>query len=108
MPGIAIQFLPNFGRVTDDVLVHLRQFPSLRVVDLPNKRMVTDAGLEPLNALRHLRRLQMGHPAITDAGLDHLKDLAELEELNVRGTGISRAALVRLKQRLPRLRVGGP
>jgi Leucine-rich repeat (LRR) protein len=81
-PAVSIQFRPNYGKVSDDDLVHLKAFPSLRCVELPNK------------------------PAVTDAGLAHLAALHQLEELNLNGTNVTAAGVVRFvkgRTRLQRL-----
>ena len=57
--------------MTDDDLVHLKAFPHLRCVELPNKSRITDAGLA------------------------HLAALDELEELDLNGTGVSADGVVR-------------
>jgi hypothetical protein len=36
-PVVSVQFRPNYAKVSDDDLVHLKAFPSLRCVELPNK-----------------------------------------------------------------------
>jgi endonuclease YncB( thermonuclease family) len=71
-PVVAMHFLPNFGRVTDDHLAHLRAFPHLRSVAIPNK------------------------PFVTDAGIVHLADLDQLEDVVLNGTAVTAEAAVRL------------
>jgi hypothetical protein len=68
---VSIQFRPNAGKVSDDDLVHLKAFPTLRCVELPNKSQITDAGLA------------------------HLAGLDQLEELNLNGTKVSAAGVLR-------------
>jgi hypothetical protein len=61
MPGkpvTAVRFRPNAGRVTDHDLVHLKAFPNLRCVELPNKSLITDRGLSHLGGLAHLDELK--------------------------------------------------
>src|SRR5262245_22702183 len=70
-PVVAVHFLPNFGKVTDDHLAHLKAFPHLRSVEIPNK------------------------PFVTDVGLAHLAELKELEEVVLNGTGVTAEAVVR-------------
>src|SRR5262245_22608460 len=70
-PVVAVHFLPNFGKVTDDHLAHLKAFAHLRSVEIPNK------------------------PFVTDAGLAHLAELEELEEVVLNGTGVTAEAVVR-------------
>ena len=36
-PVVSVQFRPNYAKVSDDDLVHLKAFPSLWCVELPNK-----------------------------------------------------------------------
>src|SRR5262245_4600398 len=68
---VAVHFPPNFGKVTDDHLAHLKAFPHLRSVEIPNK------------------------PFVTDVGLAHLAELKELEEVVLNGTGVTAEAVVR-------------
>src|SRR5262245_40696861 len=56
-PVVAVHFAPNFGKVTDDQLSHLRAFPQLRSVQIPNKPFVTDAGLAHLAELDQLEEV---------------------------------------------------
>src|SRR6478672_8821722 len=70
-PVVAVHFRPNYGKVTDDDLVHLKAFPNVRSVELPNKQFVTDAGLA------------------------HLAGLDQLEELCLNGTKVSAEGVVR-------------
>ena len=66
---------------TDTGLAHLRELTSLQRLNLLETR-ISDAGLEHLAAMHHLRHLQL--PAqITDAGLVHLRGLTHLEFLHV-------------------------
>src|SRR5262245_6318353 len=85
-PVVAVHFLPNFGKVTDDHLAHLKAFPHVRSVEVANK------------------------PFVTDAGLAHLAELGQLEELVLNGTGVTAEAVVRFlkgRTRLHRLHLTG-
>ncbi|MGD0899889.1 MAG: hypothetical protein ABR915_18810 [Thermoguttaceae bacterium] len=62
---------------------------------------ITDAGLEHLDWLPHLRSLSLGE-RITDAGLVHLQGLPQFHTLNLRATKVADAGLAHL-QGLPRL-----
>jgi hypothetical protein len=65
---------------------------------------VTDAGLEPLNGLPHLRQLRLDGSEVSDAGLEHLKSLTELNYLDLSNTRVTDAGLEHLKG-LPHLQV---
>jgi endonuclease YncB( thermonuclease family) len=78
-PVVAIHFLPNFGKVTDEHLAHLKAFPHLRSVEIPNKKLVTDAGLA------------------------HLAELDQLDELVLNGTAVSAEAIVQFLRGRTRL-----
>src|SRR5262245_19471459 len=79
-PVVAVHFRPNFGRVTDDHLAHLKVFPHLRSVEIPNK------------------------PFVTDDGQAHLAGLCELEEVVLNGTGVTAEAVRRFLNGRTRLR----
>lgn len=75
--------------ITDASLAELTAFPeltSLHVIDCPG---VTDAGLEHIQSLTKLRRLDLRGSAITDHGLKCLAGLSELRELSLQQTAIS-------------------
>jgi hypothetical protein len=121
-PVASIQFRPNAGTVTDDDLVHLKPFPGLRCVELPNKSKVTDAGLKHLAGLdqldelnlngtkvsaaavvsfvkgrARLRRLELAGVPLRDDDLPALKELTDLRVLSLRGTLVTDKGAVHLK-----------
>jgi len=121
-PVVSIQFRPNYGKVSDDDLVHLKAFPSLRCVELPNKSEITDAGLAHLTALDKLEELNLNGTKVTAEGvvrfvkgrtrlqrlelmkvplrdddLAKLKDLTGLRVLSLRGTLVTDKGVVHLK-----------
>ena len=59
---------------------------------------VTDRDLEPLQRLRHLRRLMLADTNVTDDGLRHLSNLDRLYELDLRNTHVTDAGLTSLYQ----------
>lgn len=62
------------------------------------ERLVTDADLELLEGLTHLKRLHLSrNPEVTDAGLKHLEGLDSLERLDLHSTGLSDVGLEHLK-----------
>lgn len=72
--------------------------------------IVTDADLERLSALTHLKSLIVGNGNITDAGMGHLKELADLEMLKLFGTNaVSDVGLSHLREmtKLNDLFIGG-
>jgi hypothetical protein len=68
-PVVSLRFRPNFGAVADADLVHLKAFPGLRCVELPNKTKVTDAGLAHLAALDRLDELNLNGTRVSAAGV---------------------------------------
>ena len=57
---------------------------------------VDDSGLQSLEKLVALRRLNLDHTRITDEGLAHLKGLRELRTLSLRGDRVTGAGLEQL------------
>src|SRR5262245_65519810 len=80
-PVVAVHFPPNFGKVTDDHLAHLKAFPHLRSVAIPNK------------------------PFVTDAGLANLAELDQLEEVVLNGTSVTAEAVLRFLKGRTRMRL---
>src|SRR4051812_29769676 len=68
------------ARVTDSVLVHLRAFPLLLLLELKDAP-VSDAAITNLRPLKRLESLTISHTRITDTGLECLESLTELKEL---------------------------
>src|SRR5262245_9422509 len=64
-PVVAVHFPPNFGKVTDEHLAHLKAFPHLRSVAIPNKPFVTDAGLANLAELNQLEEVVLNGTSVT-------------------------------------------
>lgn len=83
------------AEVTDSVVAHLKDIPSLIEVRLGNTK-VSDAGLETLTHLPHLQVLGLELTGVTDAGLAHVAKLSNLVYLNLYGTKVSDAGLVHL------------
>lgn len=77
------------GEVTVDER-HLDRF----VVGVNFERApVTDAGLDCLKGLPHLRSLNLNHTSVTDAGLEHLKGLTNLQVLDLFDTAVTGVGL---------------
>ena len=96
-------------RIVDDNLDLLAPFTKLEELRL-EKTGITDAGLEKLKQLKTLKVLNLGECVlITDAGLAHLGDLAELTKCDLYGTPITDAGLGHLSglSKLERIWVGG-
>lgn len=76
----------SFAVINDAILKDIIDcFPHLITLSISSKH-VTDAGLECLKTLAHLKVLNlMGCSEIGDAGLLHLSGLTDLEELNLTG-----------------------
>jgi hypothetical protein len=115
------------GKITDADLVHLKDFPKLRVLffneiiktynpqvtdeglkivqgltqlevlGLCNTK-ITDAGMERIEKLVHLKSLGLQNVGITDIGLKNVKNLSQLQTLRLANTKISDAGLENLKE----------
>jgi HEAT repeat protein len=123
----SLKVLSLYGtQVTDDGLAHLTGLTSLEEVRLPEHatlfgvarlsgltkieglpQSVTDADLEPLQALTRLRHLDLARASVTDAGLVHLKPLTNLRTLSLVGTKVTQPAVEQLRAALPDLVVYG-
>ena len=63
---------------------------------------VTDADLDHIRRLPHLKMLQIGDTNTTDAGIENLKGLTQLERLGIGGTKITDAGIEALQKALPK------
>jgi Leucine-rich repeat (LRR) protein len=72
------------------------QLNELRSVDLSDASGPKDVAVENLEALVHLRSLNLSRARVTDEGLAHLKGLAELRTLRLEGAPITDAGLAQL------------
>ena len=73
----------------------LTDHPGIERLDL-NYFDVTDADLENLSGLRHLRELDLSHTRINGSGLKHLAGMTELRKLNLSYTQIDGSGLEHL------------
>jgi len=98
--------------VDDGGLAHL---PAVTTLEWLNVRysegfggvIITNAGIKSIGKLRNLKSLNLtGARRISDACLSDLESLSRLEELNLSGSGISVAGVERLRQSLPKCRIG--
>lgn len=91
-----------FERVSDEVLVHLRDFPT--VEELYLSKGVTDEGLVHLRPLKRLKSLEFTNAfELTGSGLRHLAGLKELTSINLYTTGVQ-GEYLRYLSDLPNLR----
>jgi hypothetical protein len=88
------------GRVTDDTLRIVADFPELRELSLKGAD-VTDAGLVSLRGLRMLERLNLSQTSLTDAALPYFKGLARLRMIDLRGTQWTPAGIRELRRTVP-------
>lgn len=80
---------------TDAGLAKIDALTHLKTLDLSD-RHVTDAGLEHLKGLSQLEYLDLWRTPITDGGVGHLSGLDQLQWLDLSHTKITDAALQRL------------
>jgi hypothetical protein len=104
VPNMTSLSMGTGDKLTDDALVHLKDFKDLEHLDLSNTPL-NDAGLAQLKKLTKLEILVLSGTKITDAGLVHLKDMKELSVLKLdNNPNITDAGLIHLKA-LPSLNV---
>lgn len=70
----------------DDLVMKLRNYPTLQRVDLDH---VSDAAIEALHDLQELNTVQLGGPRITDRSLTHLARFPALRELELSATSVT-------------------
>jgi hypothetical protein len=62
---------------------------------------VTNAGIENIARLKHLRGLRIGSPQVSDAAIGHLSSIRSLDHLNLLGTSVTQDGIRRLRAALP-------
>jgi hypothetical protein len=77
------------GQMTDAMLEDLRSIEHIRVLRLGGSRGVTDAGMRQLGKLSRLRHLDLSGANITDRGLEVLSLLPELETVSLAWTRVT-------------------
>ena len=90
----------NCPRVTDSGLEYVESLNKLRRLDLRGTS-ITDDGLARLSKLRDLRELSLKRTAVTDDGLSHLEGLTALQWLVLGDTSVTIDAIRKLRQHLP-------
>lgn len=90
-PGRIVIAMDNSWRGGDDGLAHLKDVEGLYKLRLGGH--ISDDGLKHLEALPHLKSLDVHVLGITDAGVAHLKSLTDLERLNLTYTKVTDAGL---------------
>ncbi len=88
-------------KATDEDLLPLKTFSTLRVLDLAGTR-VTDSCAASFEGLVDLRSVSLWQTCLSDKGIAHLRRLRNLKYLNLRHTKTTNSGLVHLKD-LPRL-----
>jgi len=103
---VIFQFYAQGGKVTDAELKQLlKGLENLEDLDL-YRTNITDAGLEHVKGLKHLRYLNLHwQKKVTDAGLEHLKGLESLQHLDLRGTKVTDGGVENLQRALPNCKI---
>ncbi|MGD0899733.1 MAG: leucine-rich repeat domain-containing protein [Thermoguttaceae bacterium] len=92
-------------QITDAQLEIVEWLYHLRSLDLQHTQ-VTNAGLQHLKGLNELEGLNLSDTKITDAGLELIKGLNHLRSLDVTGTQVTDEGVKKLQQALPNCRIG--
>jgi hypothetical protein len=93
---------------SDEGLIHLKELPRLReldLVDFRDKPGITDDGLKHVSEMKSLIYLQIHVSGITDEGLMHLKNLSELQQLYLSDTQVTDAGVKQLQLALPTCKI---
>ena len=96
----------NMRRLTDDGIQPLEMLTQIHRLDLWCSQ-ITDEALPHLAGLRQLRTLDLYSTQVTDKGLEHLYGLKNLEEVKLRGTHVTPQGAARLQKALPNCQVLG-
>jgi hypothetical protein len=89
--------------LSDEGAVHLSNLTQLEFLRLTNR--ITDAGVQHLRNLKHLKSISLHGARITDKSLEVFAGLPHLEELSVRSTEISDAGAEELQKLRPALTI---
>lgn len=81
--------------ITDDDLAHIAMFPSLERLYLRETK-ASDAGMQNLRNLRHLKALYLSKTRITDASIEIISRFSELETLRLVDDDITNAGIAKL------------
>jgi hypothetical protein len=93
------------SEVTDAGLQHLKGMSHLKYLQI-NGSQISDDGLEHLHGMTQLDELVIRRVPITDEGLDRLKGLPSLRSLTLMGcTRVSHEGIGRLRQSMPECRI---
>jgi hypothetical protein len=91
-------------RLTDEGLGYLAKLPTIEELDLSGwHNKITDKGLRVLEALKHLRKLQMCWCRVSDEGMAAVKHLDHLERVDLLGSTTGDGAIAALTNK-PMLR----
>jgi eukaryotic-like serine/threonine-protein kinase len=101
LPALHSLYVRHTGKVTDEGLKTLADFPHLRTFQISSQH-ITDQGLTAILKCKHLVQLDLaGTTRVTDAGLEHLKGLKGLVGLDLRDTKVTKAGVQKLAAALP-------
>lgn len=101
LKGLSSRRIPS---PTNDDLVYLKGFPTLKVLYLDGSA-VTDQGLKHLQHLDTLESLSLGHTQVTDAGLVYLYTLRNLRFVSLARTNTTDVGVSKLQRVLPNCQV---
>lgn len=86
----------NRAKIDDEWVARLNGLPKLQALNLAGTP-ISDAGIESLHALAHLKRAALDETAVTDRSLAHLARVSpHLETLSIGGAGITDAGLAEI------------
>jgi Leucine Rich repeat len=87
---------PNGSKVTDEDLIHLEALVHIKTLNL-GRTKISDAGLTHLAGLSQLQTLYLYGTCVGDSGLVQIKELPQLQMLNLRETVVTDAGLADLE-----------
>ena len=104
MPQVESVFFQQTIDLTDDGLQFLQTLPSLKRLEFDHEKSVTNKSLEIVSKCKQLNFLSLKGTRVTDAGLDIISKMTQLEAFDHYGQ-FSPAAIESLSKKFPTLKI---